>query len=828
MQNFEHIASTITTNAFGEKFLYAINGKLFFNTDSKTIFANKFGRDFIKENSLYVITGIDSGLLVQFISKQSIPSGTKIVFVDFEEILEWAQEKQALFKHENISFTTQDKLKDHLASIDIDKYIYLNKLFHIPSFSVIDNNYAGYAALEKQVTELLYDLQWTTSAQLNNRLFIVNQLKNLPDNVLHASFLFGQFRGQSALLLAGGPSLDTFIPWIQKHREEYVVIAVSRISRRLIQANITPDIVFSVDPQEISFDLSREMFHFADRSVFLYSYHVFPPMVAQWPGKKAFLGPLFPWASALNRPDRATGGVTVTNIALACALEMGFSQIVLCGVDLCYSQEGHTHASCSKNRDEGPVIEGAETKIETNAGTLADTTRAYEVAARHIASLAQQEMAQHCRIVNPNLHAAKMEGVLYRPIESIESTRKDNDNTLKAFSFAENREEHLTKITKELSKIKNFLHEIIALSKKAIKENEIFFQGKINASKKSKNIIDSIESKLHSDRLIETTNFAKKFGIEQFLKIIHTKNIEEITDKEAKNNIKNYYNAFIISSNSIIKLLNDILSNIDIRQKELKFNPDCVRILTNYKNNNIPGRYKVILKNIADNQSNEVKELIIELEGTFEKYIQGELNYSEVYATKWNDWTEEREKKFITKLLELLKSKSENELIGILKLIETTDFGSSTHLELFSKGLLKEIQNDYSKAITYYNQLIDSAEDITPYLLEVTLKRIASVSIAGNDHENGLLALQCLNDLSVAYAPQYAKLLKLTDHPHDALDVYARYIEQFPYDTKTMLEMAALYGELAIPEGVMLLTEHILEREPDNITARQLRASHAE
>lgn len=828
MKNFEQIVSTITTNTFGEKFLYALNGKLFFNTDSNTIFLNKFGRDFIKENSLYVVTGTDSGLLVQFISKLSIPPGTKIVFVDFEEIFEWAQENQPLSNHDSISFTTPDKLKDQLASIDIDKYIYLNKLFHIPSFSVIDNNYAGYAALEKQVTELLYDLQWTTSAQLNNRLFIVNQLKNLPDNVLHASFLFGQFRGQSALLLAGGPSLDAFIPWIQQHREEFVVIAVSRISRRLIQANITPDIIFSVDPQEISFDLSREMFHFADQSVFIYSYHVFPPMVAQWSGKKAFLGPLFPWTSSLNEPDRATGGVTVTNIALACALEMGFSQIVLCGVDLCYSQEGHTHASCSKNRDEGPVIEGAETKIETNAGTFADTTRAYEVAARHIASLAQQEIAQHCRIVNPNLHAAKMEGVLYCPIESIESTRKNKNNTLQSFSFAEKTEQHLTNISKELSTKRNYLHEIIALSKKAIKENEIFFRGKNNLSKKSKKIIDSIESKLHSEKLIETANFAKKFGIEQFIKIVHTKNIEDITDSEAKKNIKNYYNAFIISSNSIIKLIDDISCNILIRKKELQLNPNYVELFNFYKKNDIPGRYKVLFINRNNDLSEEEKSLILDLEKNFNKYIEGDLNYSEVYSTKWNDWTEERERKFINKLLELLKSQGENELVGIIKIIETTDFGSSSNLLLFSKGLLNEIQNDYSEAVSFYNQLIDSAEDIAPYLLEVTLKRIASISIASNDHENGLLALQCLNDLSVAYGPQYAKLLKLTQHPHDALDAYARYIEQFPYDTKTMLEMAALYGELAIPEGVMLLTEHILERDPDNITARQLRASHAE
>ena len=193
---------------------------------------------------------------------------------------------------------------------------------------------------------------------------------------------------ENAILLAGGPSLDSSIPWIQAHQDDCIIIAVSRISRRLLNADITPDFIFSVDPQGLSLDVSREMFHFDGKSVFIHSYHAFPAMVAQWLGTKAYLGPLFPWPSPLNGVDRTSGGATVTNIAWACALEMGFAEIVLCGVDLCYSSEGHTHASFSKDRDHGPRFEG-ETRIETNAGAYAETTHAYAFAAQHIQHLAE-------------------------------------------------------------------------------------------------------------------------------------------------------------------------------------------------------------------------------------------------------------------------------------------------------------------------------------------------------------------------------------------------------------------------------------------------------
>ncbi len=112
-------------------------------------------------------------------------------------------------------------------------------------------------------------------------------------------------------------------------------------------------------------------------------------------------------------------------------------------------------------------------------------------------------------------------------------------------------------------------------------------------------------------------------------------------------------------------------------------------------------------------------------------------------------------------------------------------------------------------------------------LLEQTLKRIASLSLDNQDYENSLLALKCLFDISLSYAPQYAKLLKLTGRPHDALDIHAEYIEHFPDDLEQMLEMAALYQELGIEDGVKLLTDHILVKDPTNATALQIRRPHA-
>ena len=291
MTDFSKILSTSCINRHGEKYIYSVNGNLFFKIDSKSIYNNKFPNDFFQESSLYVITGTDSGLFLKYSLNKEIPEGTRIIFVEFQEIIDWVHAEKKLHTPESISLIPPHQLSEHLNECEAEKYIYINKFYHIPFFAATDCHLDDYLFLNKKIAGELQTLHWNTTAQLNNKLFIINQLRNLPYNVNHVSKLYGRFRGQSALLLAGGHSLDLFIPWIQQHADRFIIIAVSRVCRRLLNASIQPDIIFSVDPQEISLDLSREMFHFADKSLFIHAYHAIHPMVAQWSGRMAYRAP---------------------------------------------------------------------------------------------------------------------------------------------------------------------------------------------------------------------------------------------------------------------------------------------------------------------------------------------------------------------------------------------------------------------------------------------------------------------------------------------------------------------------------------------------------
>ena len=150
------------------------------------------------------------------------------------------------------------------------------------------------------------------------------------------------FSGKTAALLGGGPSLDDMIPWVREHQHDLVIIAVSRICRRLREAGITPHIVVSIDPTEFSFDISKEFLDLDPRSS--------SPTPTTSPSRCSRSGVAaasFSTAATPGSTDEdeniSAAGPTVTNTGFALAMAMGFSTIVFAGIDLCHSIQGYTH-----------------------------------------------------------------------------------------------------------------------------------------------------------------------------------------------------------------------------------------------------------------------------------------------------------------------------------------------------------------------------------------------------------------------------------------------------------------------------------------------------
>ena len=169
-------------------------------------------------------------------------------------------------------------------------------------------------------------------------MFIQARLRNLAENLIPATILKQKFVGKSCIMLGGGTFLDISIDWIKANAERLVIIAASRVVGKLNRLNIKVDIVVSVGPQSPSFDVNKDFMQL-ERDVLLNnSYHVAPQIMGQWRGISLYIGTRLPWNTDSDEDNIKTIGPTVTNTAIEIATEMGFKQVILCGVDFCHSQ----------------------------------------------------------------------------------------------------------------------------------------------------------------------------------------------------------------------------------------------------------------------------------------------------------------------------------------------------------------------------------------------------------------------------------------------------------------------------------------------------------
>ncbi len=84
--------------------------------------------------------------------------------------------------------------------------------------------------------------------------FHVNTFVNLPETVRlpGVSRLFGKFRGNPAILVAAGPSLEKNVHLLQEVQERFLIIATDTAFRQLVTHGIRPHIVCAADPSYLN------------------------------------------------------------------------------------------------------------------------------------------------------------------------------------------------------------------------------------------------------------------------------------------------------------------------------------------------------------------------------------------------------------------------------------------------------------------------------------------------------------------------------------------------------------------------------------------------
>jgi len=806
--------SAIATNSFGDTYLYSINRGSFDKSGSIVVFESVFKQQLFVEDTLNIIIGTDSGLLPKYIKQKGIPAGTRYLFIEPEDVLNSLKQQRLLDDQDDkIIYTTAENWQEKANHLKINEYFYINGVRLFSAICAQQLTLDEYAELNWLTQETLQTLHWQYNAAIGSESFIFRQLENVCENILPASLLINAFAGQTAIILAGGPSLTELLPWIKQNRDKFAIFSVSRISRQLVAAGIDPDFVFSVDPQDISRDVSREMLQFGDDTIFINSYHVHPSLLSQWHGRSLYLGKRLPWQSELNEENFDGVGPTVTNTALNTAYHYGFSRILLAGFDLCFTKEGITHAEGSNEQLAGPKYDLTSLQVETYNGEKRPTSHDFYTALTVLSQQAQRISSNNRQIINLSPTAAKTEFIEHIPPEKLILAPLSTcvrDIAARAIPAITDDllQKHYKAVSNELKRTLHQLKNIKKLAQQALKINDAMYdKNGLIGNYKHKRELDTIEKQLNRRYKIYS-KLIKHFGVRNFLKITAPHN-EDWTAEKAQTIGRVYYEAYLSGSSILITQIEKALIRVDVRQEELKNPPDFSKLLLQWRNEKSYARAKLWLNRhpgltLSQDFANQFSELS-EAFNDFLTNIPGKPSplthtYSQLPTVK-------------ARALILLKHKKIDELHDLFKALngDNKENGKAPYLKLIS-AFIAELEDNDNAALNIYDELLNMEN--SP-LLEEVLLRIASISINHQNHENALLALECLSQLSPVYLPFYAESARILGQFMKAIDSYNLYLTQFPNDTQCKLKLANLYLENGIPAAAEMMIDHVLEQIPD-------------
>ncbi|MFU8788649.1 MAG: 6-hydroxymethylpterin diphosphokinase MptE-like protein [Methylobacter sp.] len=813
----------LKTNAFGERYLYNINRGHFDKVGAHAVFNAEFSKHLLEEDSLNIIIGTDSGLLPKYVQQQGIPSGARYIFIEPEQVMEQLQHHQLLDDlPSEIVCTTFEQWEEEAKGFKIHEYSYIN---NIKSFNAICAQQAvldEYSELSWQINEALRTIHFRYNITLGCELFITRQIENIADNIFPVTCLENTYQNKTVIILGGAPSLTSVFPWLLENRHKLVVFSVSRISRQLISAGIEPDFVFSVDPLEENIDVSREMFLFSSRAVFINSYHVQPALINQWHGQSLYLGTRLPWQSDLNIANMHGTGPTVTHSAFSIAHYFGFSKILLAGFDQCFTKEGITHALGSDEQLTGPTYDPTLLQVETYSGEYRPTSPGYYAAILTLTELAKHISSDRCEIINLAPTAAKVEHISHIPCaemslpdiqgEDLDSIKQRIPKLTDALLQA-----HYQAVITELEKADFQIKAIAKLAKKALDINERMYSadGRIE-NYKDKRELDSIEKQLKR-KYRKHSKLVKRFGVRQFIKITSPHDADDWDAEKAKKLGNIYYQAYQSGTGKLSKLIESAIARTKTRQEELKAEPDFALLLAQWDQDKSYRRAALWLQKHPQAPISEQTALAL---------TAMQDKYNQVLSQQDTAFKAEVARSSTLPLLKskikiLFKHKKTDELINL----KSGFIGDHKHDDkepylLLIEGYLAELENDSESALMYYNQILDLEQ--CP-LIEEALLQIAGISLDRHDQQNTLLALECLSQLSPAYLPYQAELARITGDHLLAIDSYNAYINFFPEDTLSKLKLASLYIDIKVYEAAELMLEHILQTTPDLESAMSLK-----
>ncbi|GIU34835.1 DUF115 domain-containing protein [Shewanella schlegeliana] len=789
--------NTFAISQFNEYYLPSVNRQIFETIDSKTHFDKLFKIEFAKENQLHVIIGIDSGLLANYVLESSLPADSQFIFVELDSVLELLNVEIPEPLKQQVSICTINELAEILNSRSNPVYIIKDKLAVHQSLGVRAQHLAEYAQLSSDVMAVVNQATCEHKTSFNQEIFVEQQLLNLTENHMPASILKGRYQGKTCIVTAGGPSLDEHMPWIKENKDKLFIIAVSRVAAKLTKEGVSPQIIVSVDPQELSLEVNSDMMALYDSSLLIHSYHICSRILSQWRGRHLFTGNRLLWDETNDKHNIESVGPTVTNAAITIAAELGFTQVLLTGADFCYSKTGHTHTSGTLEANLGPNMGHIGDWVETYCGDKAETifqlTEAKKALAYQVSTLPQ------CKVINLSPNAAVTANVAHLALDKI-VIEAANCNHQALFSFVDSQtvdlKKHYQYCLKQMSEAVSSLQAILKLANSALKLNRAGNQAEQ---------LDKIEHKInkHHGKLAKVIKF---YGYLEFSRFLSTTESSQWSQDHVEQMTANYYEAFICVSKKLEGIFKQAQQRCLSRLDELNPQSDVEPLIQQWLQDNQPGRALVWMHNLTRELSTEEVLALEPLAREFQLQLTDHQRYQSKLAAGYS--LEEAFNKIMT--LVIKKNLQGLTLMASTLKARAVESDLAKRLYYLADSYCLDLQGKPQQALT---TLLELGSEL---FTEVEFKQVSVLSLKLGQLELAALALQQLVSLSDEYLPQYAHLLKLQGQDQLALNTYMDYLNKYPNDILIWLKLGSFLYEIEQIQTAKDVFNQVLNLDPSN------------
>ncbi|NHL29574.1 motility associated factor glycosyltransferase family protein, partial [Clostridium botulinum] len=319
---------------------YYLANDIDYKKDIKSLIDNL---DDLKFDSLIIIFGLDTGEYLKEL-EDTVCSNNKVIIFEPNEDIFNKNKDTILSKNMSIVLFDEETIASIIASI-IGGDNFDNLYVH-----AFGNYEKIYKDEYKKLIEIIDAKYYSVSGNITlayrcKESFMRNSLQNLK--VIKESSPLNSYiecnKNVPAIIVSAGPSLDKNIKDMVKNKdrlEKCFVIASNRTFTTLIKNGIKPDLVVSIDPSDVMYEMMKESLN-EDAPLLYYEYSN-RYLVNEYKGEKIYISNIFSRIiEEMHKFGGLSQGGSVAHTCLAMATLLGCNPIILVGQDLAYTYNKH-------------------------------------------------------------------------------------------------------------------------------------------------------------------------------------------------------------------------------------------------------------------------------------------------------------------------------------------------------------------------------------------------------------------------------------------------------------------------------------------------------